>query len=248
MSDAQPVSTSVDRRQASVAPSPLLIAVAAIGTMASLYAALIYAPTEATEGEVQRLMYLHLPVALTMYLAITVLFVTSLLYLQSRDSRWDEVAAVAGELGLFFGSLVMITGPIWAKPIWGTWWTWDARLTSFFVLFLIFIGYVMLRAYGGAPEQVARFCAVLAVLGFIGMPITHYSVVWWRTLHPAPKLLTEGGLGAGLPQSMLITIAICLLGTLLLFINLFAIRLRLERQSRRVLDMRRRLDLVENLQ
>ena len=248
MSDAQPVSASKDAGQASMTPSPFLIGVAATGMMASLYAALIYAPTEATEGEVQRLMYVHLPVALTMYVAITVLFITSLLYLQSRDSRWDEVAAVAGELGLFFGTLVMLTGPIWAKPIWGTWWTWDARLTSFFVLFLIFIGYVMLRAYGGAPEQVARFCAVLAVFGFIGMPITHYSVVWWRTLHPEPKFMTEGGLGAGMPQSMLITVAICLLGTLLLFITLFAIRLRLERQSRRALDMRRRLDLAENLQ
>jgi heme exporter protein C len=226
------------------APSAALVAFAAASMVAALWAALLYAPTE-TQGDVQRIFYVHVPAALTMYLAITLLFIASLLYLQSRQARWDEVAAAAGETGLVFGTIVLTTGPVWAKPVWGTWWTWDARLTSFFILWLIFVAYVMLRAYGGPPEQVARFCAVLAVLGFIGMPITHYSVEWWRTMHPEPIVMTEGGLGAGLPDRMLAALAVGQVAALALFATLFSLRLRLERQTRRVDELRRRIDNQE---
>ena len=226
-------------------PSAVMIGAAAATTLAALYAAFLYAPTEATEGDVQRIFYMHVPAALTMYLAITIVFIASLLYLQSRDARWDEVAAAGGEVGLLFGTVVMISGPIWARPVWGTWWTWDARLTSFFIIWLIFVAYVMMRTYGGAADQVARFCAVLSILGFIGMPITHYSVQWWRTLHPEPKIMTEGGIGAGLPGPMLASIAIGLVAAFALFSVLFTLRLRLERQQRRVHELRRQLDIVE---
>jgi heme exporter protein C len=226
-------------------PSAVLVAFAAASMVASLWAALLYAPTEVAQGDVQRIFYVHVPAALTMYLAITLLFIVSLLYLQSRQARWDEVAAAAAESGLVFGTIVLLTGPMWAKPIWGAWWTWDARLTSFFILWLIFVAYVMLRAYGGPPEQVARFCAVLAILGFIGMPITHYSVEWWRTMHPEPILMTEGGLGANLPDSMLAPLAMGLVAALALFATLFTVRLRLERQSRRLDELRRRIDIEE---
>ena len=226
-------------------PSAVLVAFAAVSMVAGLWAALLYAPTERLEGDVQRIFYIHVPAALTMYLAITLLFIASLLYLQSRQARWDEVATAAAEAGLVFGTTVLTTGPVWAKASWGTWWTWDARLTSFFVLWLIFVAYVMLRAYGGPPEQVARFCAVLAILGFIGMPITHYSVEWWRTLHPGPKVMTEGGLGAGLPDSMLAALAVGQVAALALFATLFSLRLRLERQTRRVDELRRRIDNQE---
>jgi heme exporter protein C len=226
-------------------PSVVLVAFAAASMVASLWAALLYAPTERVQGDVQRIFYVHVPAALTMYLAITLLFIVSLLYLQSRQARWDEVAAAAAEAGLVFGTIVLLTGPMWAKPIWGGWWTWDARLTSFFILWLIFVAYVMLRAYGGPPEQVARFCAVLAILGFIGMPITHYSVEWWRTMHPEPIVMTEGGLGAGLPDRMLAALAVGQVAALALFATLFSLRLRLERQTRRVDELRRRIDNQE---
>lgn len=236
---------------AASSPSPLLTAVAAAGMIGSLYGSFLYAPTDAFQGDVQRLFYLHVPAALTMYVAITLVFVASLLYLQTRDARWDEVAAAGGEVGLMFGTVVMITGPMWARPIWGAWWVWqDARLVSFFVVWLIFIAYVMLRSYGGSPEQVARFCAVLAILAFVGMPITHYSVRWFRTMHPEPVVMTEGGVGAGLVNApeMLTTFAVGLLAALLLFAVIFTLRLRIERQSRRVLEMRRHLDIVESTQ
>lgn len=235
-------------QSAAPAPSTGLIGIAVLCMLASLYAAFLYAPTDSFQGDAQRLFYLHVPAALTMYLAILVVFVASVLYLQSRDARWDEVAAAAAEIGLLFGTIVMITGPMWAKPVWGTWWEWqDARLVTFFILWLIFVAYVMLRSYGGAPEQVARFCAVLGILAFIGMPITHYSVRWFRTLHPEPVVMTEGGLAGGLVNApeMLHAFVIGLVAAFLLFANLFALRLRLERQGRRVQEMRRRLDLVE---
>ena len=236
---------STDRSQRSpTMPSAALVGLALVTMIASLYATLIYVPRDVDQGDVQRLFYLHVPAALTMYLAILLVFIASLLYLQSRDARWDEVATAGGEMGVLFGTIVMITGPIWAKPIWGAWWTWDPRLTSFFILWLIFIAYVMMRSYGGAPEQVARFCAVLAILGFIGMPITHYAVRL-PSMHPDPVIMTEGGLGRSLPGTMLLTFAIGMAAMAVLFATLFALRLRLERQTRRVQEMRRRLDLVE---
>ena len=238
---------SPDSDVTSPAPSAAMVGIALASMVAALYGAFLYAPTDRLQGDVQRIFYMHVPVALTMYVAIFVVFVSSLLYLQSRDARWDEVAAAGGETGLLFGTMVMVTGPMWARPVWGAWWTWDARLTSFFILWLIFVAYVMLRTYGGGPEQVARFCAVLGILGFVGMPITPYSVRWFRTMHPEPVIMTEGGLGGGLTDApgMLPTFAVGLLAALILFANLFALRLRLERQDRRVQEMRRRLDIVE---
>lgn len=239
--------TQPSSQSSSPVPSAVMVGAATVCMMAALYGAFLYAPTDGFQGDVQRLFYMHVPAALTMYLAIFLVFVASLRYLQTRDARWDEVAAAGGEMGLLFGTIVMLTGPMWAKPIWGTWWTWDARLTSFFILWLIFVAYVMLRTYGGSPDQVARFCAVLAILGFIGMPITHYSVEWWRTLHPQPVIMTEGGLGGGLENAprMLASVSMGLLSAVVLFSTLLALRLRLERQTRRVQEMRRRLDIVE---
>ena len=236
---------STDRSQSSpTVPSAVLVGLALVTMIASLYATLIYVPTDRLQGDVQRLFYLHVPAALTMYLAILLVFIASLRYLQSRDARWDEVATAGGEMGVLFGTIVMITGPLWAKPIWGAWWTWDARLTSFFILWLIFVAYVMMRSYGGSPEQVARFCAVLAILGFIGMPITHYAVRL-PSMHPDPVIMPDAGLGRGLPGTMLVTFAIGMAAMVVLFATLFTLRLRLERQTRRVQEMRRRLDLVE---
>ena len=216
-----------------------------VTTLLALYSALVFAPTAQGQGDVQRLFYLHVPAAFTMYLAILLVFIASLRYLQTRDAAWDELATVGAEVGLLWGTIVLFTGAMWAKPIWGAWWTWDARLTSFFILWLIFVAYVMLRSYGGGVEQVARFCAVLSILGFVGMPITHYAVEWFRTMHPDPVIMTEGGLGRGLPGSMLATFAFGLAASVALFSNLFVLRLRLEQQTRRTQQIRRHLDLME---
>jgi heme exporter protein C len=247
--EPQPSGAAQADRPVRIVPSPGLTAIAAVAVVVSLYAALLYAPTDSFQGNIQRMFYIHVPAALTMYVAVTLIFFASILYLQKRDERWDEVGAAAAEVGALFGTVVMITGPLWARPVWGTWWTWDARLTSTFILWLIFIAYLMLRAYGGSPEQVARFCAVLGIIGFLDLPIIHFSVMWWRTLHPQPVIMTEEGLGANLPGSMLAAWALGLVAALLLFTVLFRYRLRVERISRQLLAMRRSLDLSpgENL-
>jgi heme exporter protein C len=213
---------------------PRFALLAAIGWVAALGAIFLYAPTERTEGIIQRMMYLHVPAAFTMYIAYALVFFASVMYLLRRESRWDELAASAAEVGTVYATMMITTGPIWAKPVWGTYWTWDGRLTSAFILWLVYIGYLMLRAYGGHAEQVARYCAVLAIIGFADIPIIHYSVRWWRTMHPDAKILTEGSAGRGLDTSMLITFAIAFAATMLSFALLLRLRLRLERQGRRL--------------
>ena len=211
-----------------------LIAVAALASLVGLGMTFLYAPTERIEGDVQRIMYLHVPAAFTMYVGYGFVFLASIMYLWRRDSRWDEIAASAGEVGALYATVMICTGPIWAKPVWNTWWRWDGRLTSALVLWLIYMGYLMLRAYGGNPEQVARYCAVLAVIGAADIPIIHYSVRWWRGMHPAAKILTQGSIGRGLEPSMLLTFATAFGAMLLAFAVLFQLRLRLERNTRRV--------------
>jgi len=199
----------------------------------ALWAALVWAPADRIEGDMQRMLYVHVPAAFTMFLAYFLLALASVIYLVRRQDRWDEVAAATADVTMLFATVVLLTGPIWAKPVWGTWWVWDARLTSTLVLWLILVAYQMLRAYGGSAEQVARYCAVLAVIGFADLPIIHFSVKWWRTLHPDPKIMTEGSVGQGVDPIMLATFAIGMVATLVFFSLLLSLRLRLERQGRR---------------
>jgi heme exporter protein C len=211
------------------------LALLGIGVYAvALWAIFLYAPTERVEGEIQRMMYVHVPAAFTMYVGYGLLFFASVMYLLRRESRWDEIATAAAEVGALFATIMITTGPLWAKPVWGTYWIWDARLTSAFVLWLVYIGYLMLRSYGGHPEQVARYCAVLAIIGGADIPIIHYSVRWWRTLHPDPKIMTEGSVGQGLEGTMLATLAIAFAAMLFSFVVLLQLRLRVERCQRRV--------------
>lgn len=214
-------------------PLAWVVPVSFAAMVAALWAALVYAPTARIEGEIQRMFYVHVPAAFTMYLAYGLLFVASVAYLLRRRERWDEVAVASAEVAALFATIVLLTGPVWAKPVWGTWWSWDSRLTSTLVLWLILMAYLMLRSYGGDGEQVARYCGVLAIIGFVDLPIIHYSVRWWRTLHPDPKIMTEGSVGAGVEGSMLAAFGIGMLAILLLFGVLLALRLRLERLSRR---------------
>lgn len=211
----------------------MLVALGATASIAALWATLFYAPTERIMGHVQRIFYYHVPAALTMYLAYGLVFLASGMYLWKRQERWDELAAAAAEVGTVFATIVLITGPIWGKPVWGVWWVWDGRLTSTLVLWLIFVAYLMLRSYGGGGEQVARFCAVLGIIGFVDIPIIHYSVTWWRTLHPEAVIMTPGSIGQGVDPAMLYTMTISMVFAVLLFSLLLTVRLRLERMGRR---------------
>src|SRR5437868_11154036 len=155
----------------------------ALALIAGLGAAFGYAPREAVQGNVQRIMYLHVPAVLTAYLAFALVFAGSLGYLFTRRLGWDRLAVAASEPGVLFTGINIVSGSIWGKPTWGTWWTWDARLTSVAVMFVIYVGYLLVRQATDDPDRSARSAAVVAVLAPLNIPIVHFSVYWWRTLH-----------------------------------------------------------------
>jgi heme exporter protein C len=203
----------------------LIAATALVGAIA-LVMVIGYAPTDRVQGIVQRIFYFHVPMAWTAYLAFFVVLVASIGYLWTRDLRWDAVARASAEVGLVFTTLVLVTGSLWGKPIWNTWWTWDARLTSTLVLWFTYVAYVMLRAYTPDLERGARFGAVLGILGFLDVPIVHFSVQWWRGLHPTPVVVRSD---PQLPSEMQLTLAICMVAMTLLYVTFMVYRTGLER-------------------
>jgi heme exporter protein C len=160
-----------------------------LGLAAGLAAGFCYAPREAIQGNVQRIMYLHVPAVLTAYLAFGLVLIGSIAYLATRRPGWDRLAAAAGEIGVLFTGLTIVSGSIWGKPTWGTWWTWDARLTSTAVLFMVYVGYLLLRSLIEDPDARARYAAVVGILGAVNIPIVHFSVKWWRALHQPSTIL-----------------------------------------------------------
>ncbi|SRR6266581_4112779 len=166
---------------------------AALGVAVGFAAALGWAPREVTQGEVQRIMYVHVPAFLAAYAAFFVVLVASIVYLVGRGAGADRLAHAAAETGTLFLAINIATGSIWGKPTWGTWWTWDARITSVSIVFVMFVGYLLLRRAVDDPERGARYGAVLGIVAALNIPLVHFSVVWWRTLHQPPSLLRPGG-------------------------------------------------------
>jgi heme exporter protein C len=156
-----------------------------LGLVAGLAAGFGYAPREVVQGNVQRIMYLHVPAVLTAYLAFGLVLIGSIAYLATRRPGWDHLAAAA----VLFTGLTIVSGSIWGKPTWGTWWTWDARLTSTAVLFMVYVGYLLLRSLIEDPDARARYAAVVGILGAVNIPIVHFSVKWWRALHQPSTIL-----------------------------------------------------------
>ncbi|MBI4588753.1 MAG: cytochrome c biogenesis protein CcsA [Candidatus Rokubacteria bacterium] len=163
---------------------------AALGLVAGLVMGFGYAPKDAVQGNVQRIMYVHVPSILTAYLAFALVLIASVGFLFTRRTEWDRLAHSAGEIGVVFTGLTLVSGSIWGKPTWGTWWTWDARLTSTAILFLIYVGYLLLRGMVEDWERSARYAAVVGILGAVNVPIVHFSVLWWRTLHQPATILS----------------------------------------------------------
>ncbi len=158
-----------------------------------LWLGLVQAPPDAVQGEVQRIMYVHVPSILTAYLAFTVVLVASIAYLLRGTRGWDRLAHASAEVGVVFTAVTLVTGSIWGKPIWGVWWTWDARLTGTAVLFLIYVGYLMLRSVVDDRDRAGRYAAVVGILGFFDIIFTHMAVKWFRTLHQ-PSTLERGSI------------------------------------------------------
>ncbi len=231
---ARPRTRMADGGAATVAPDRLGRAATwlgwatALGFLALLYMALIYAPTERTQGPAQRIFYPHIGAAIVTYVAYIVTCIASIGFLWKRSERMDQLARSSAEVGLLLNSILLVSGAIWGKAIWGTWWSWDARLTSTLVLWFIYAGYLMLRAYGGDTPQIARSAAVIGIIGCLDIPIINQSVRWWRTLHPAPVVIREN---PALPASMLQAVFVALAAFLLLYAYLTIQRLRVEQLS-----------------
>ena len=175
-----------------------------LAMMFSLYMIFIYVPTERVMGLVQRIFYFHVSLAWVAFLAFSVVCVASILYLSRRNSKWDALAASSAEIGVLFCTLVLITGAIWAKKAWNTWWTWDPRLTTTLVLWFIYVAYLMLRSFSAHEDRGARVAAVFGIVGFVDVPIVYLAIYWGRTIHPA--LFTSRG--SGLAPPMLATLLI----------------------------------------
>ncbi|HDN80591.1 MAG TPA: cytochrome C assembly protein [Chloroflexi bacterium] len=201
-----------------------LILLSALAIIGGLYMAFLFAPTEATMGDVQRIFYFHVPSAWVGFFAFFVTFIASIAYLWKGDLKWDRLAISSVEIGVAFMTMAIITGSIWARPVWNTWWTWDPRLTLSAVVWLIYIAYIMLRAAVENPARRARFAAVFGIAGFASVPLDFFAIRWWRTIHP---VIFESK-GFHLSPRMLMTMLFCLAAFTLLYFVLLIQRLRLE--------------------
>ncbi|MGH7511343.1 MAG: cytochrome c biogenesis protein CcsA [Gemmatimonadales bacterium] len=196
--------------------------VALVGLAGVYVLALGYTPVEARQGLAQKIFYLHVPAAWCTLMAFSLVGIASGLYLWLHDPRLDRFAASSAEVGVAFGAVMLTTGPIWAKPIWGTWWTWDARLTLTLFLFFLFIGYLALRAAVHDAGERARFSAVVGILGLLLVPFIHLSVYLFRTLHPQPIVLKPSA--PSLPPEMLRTLLVSTLVFTVLYVGLVSLR------------------------
>jgi heme exporter protein C len=213
-----------------------LILATAVALEIALYLALQVAPTEATMGDVQRIFYFHVPSAWAAFAAFFVVFLASIAYLRSGRKKWDLLARAAAEIGIVFMTMVLLTGPLWAKAAWHAYWTWDARLTTSVILWLIYAAYLMIRQYSLSQERGSRFAAVFGIIGFIDVPIVYMSIRWWRTLHPGPVI--GGGAGSGLAPEMLLALmtalaafTLLLATCLVLYYNILKMQYKLEEIS-----------------
>jgi heme exporter protein C len=196
----------------------ILGALTLVAMVAALYGAFVYAPTEREQGIAQRIFYFHVPCGLLSYLAAAVVFYAGVRYLHNPDLRWDRLGSSAAELGVLFAGLSLVTGMIWAKPIWGVWWRWDARLTLQLLLWLIFVAYFMLRAYLPDRTRRAKLSAVFGLLGMLDVPINYMAIRWWEGQHPAP--VVGGGANSGMEPEMWTAFYLSNLAMLLLFLYL----------------------------
>jgi heme exporter protein C len=220
----------------------VLIALVAVGMVVGIAAIFFWVPTanclvpgvadgqpcfDARPDYIQHIFYMHVPIAYVAYLAFGVVLVGSIAYLKTGRRRWDILAHASAEIGVLFTGLCLLTGMLWGRPRWGTFWTWDETLTLTFVLFLIYVGYLLFRGLAADPTRGARIAAVIGIFGFVDVPLVHFSMVWWRTLHPAEVVINPAG--PQLPASELITMLFLLVVYTGLYVALMLLRTRLGR-------------------
>ena len=182
----------------------VITGIALAGLVGVFIRALVFTPIERTQGPAQKIFYVHAPAAWAALLAFVITGILSLIYLWLKDRKIDSIAAASAEVGLAFSVAMLTTGPIWGKTVWGTWWSWDARLTSTMFIFLLFIGYRVMRGAIVDPSTRARFSAVIGIMGLVLVPFIHMTVYLFRTLHPDPVLLKPSS--PSMPGAMLVTL------------------------------------------
>jgi heme exporter protein C len=207
---------------------------------AAAYASFFIAPTDAKQGLIYRILFLHVSSAWTGLTAFLIGFVGNLLYVWKRQPRWDWLGVSAVEVGLAFTTVVLVTGPIWAHPVWGIWWTWDARLTSTFVMWLLYVSYLLLRTLVEEPDRRALFSALFGIFAFLDVPLVFGSIRWWRTQHPQPIVM--GGADSGMDPVMFRVLMFAWLAMLALMTLLLRQRYRLEAMRSELESMRHELE------
>ena len=218
--------------------TPLLLIASLVMMLVSLYLIFVWVPTERTMGIVQRIFYFHVSSAFTAFLAFVIGGVASILYLVKRDHRYDDLSVACNESGLVFAVVNLITGSLWAKPVWLVWWAWDVRLTTMLLLALIYAGYLILRQSISEPSQRAVACAVVSIFGVVDIPIVYMANRWWRMQqHPEPVIL--GGEGSGLHPDMRTTLIVATAAMFVLLWCLVRARRRLEQTRREAEALRR---------
>lgn len=216
---------------------PLLWLATFAAVLGALALVFLWVPPEATMGDIQRIFYFHVASAWNAFVAFAIVFVAGIGYLRTRARRWDRLAYAAAEVGVVFTTIVLITGPLWARPIWNAWWTWDPRLTTTLILWFLYAGYLFVRSAAGSSEKEARLAAAFGVLSFLDVPIVFFSARWWRSIHPTVielgKINMEG--------SMVVTMLASIAAFTLLLACLIIQRARLERLRDEVDTLRNQL-------
>ncbi len=210
-----------------------------IGMVLALYMAFLGAPRERTMGDLQRIFYFHVPSGMMGLAAFVVNFYASLMYLIKKDRKWDSLALAAAEVGVMFFTIVLVTGPIWAKAAWFVWWTWSPRLTSSLVLWMLYLAYMLVRNYVPDPERRAMMSAVFAIVAIVDAPIVLFSIRWWRDQHPSAMIET-GGIATAMWPAFLT----CIAAFLLLLIYLIRRRYFLESARLEAERLERMADLA----
>jgi len=219
---------------------PWLGIVAAALSVLATWMGLVWAPTDAVQGDVYRVLYVHVPTAWLAYLAFVVVFLASVGWLWTRRPWFDALAVSSAEIGVLFTGLFIVAGSIWAKPTWGVWWTWDPRLVTTAVMFLMYVGYLLLRSLSGDFERRATRAAILGIIAVVDIPIVHFSVLWMNSQHQLPTVLRPPGGGSpSMDPSMSLALTVAVAAFTLIYFALLVERMDIERaRQERIIEAR----------